>query len=277
MLDCPLPIDGLVDLTDFLEATEWSTQSFGKDEDKKPPSSSTNTAVSTDLVTEINKVLAMCETQLLLVENQNYLAEKLAETSHRSSSVNLSEIPLEISISTSVSSQYQEAMHAALMKVMQERDQAHARMVAANVLHVHEMEQQRKKTAQLASQLEVAKNSITSTTPGGQSTKDSSELRRIERQMQQNSDAELLALCQQLASEISGRTEAALEVSRLKESRQIERENEIAEKKALRDEMDHLKELLAQERKKAEAARQESGSWKESFREVVQAKERSIH
>jgi hypothetical protein len=265
MLDCPLPVDGLAHLAEFLQATGVSTQSSEKDEDKNPPrSSTTKTVVSTGLVTEINKVLAMCETQLLLVENQNYLAAQLAETSHRSSSVNLPEIPPELLIPTSVSSQYQEAMHAALMKVMQERDQAHARMVAANVLHVHEMEQQRKKTAQLASQLVIS-----STTPGGQSTKDSSELLRIERQMQQNSDAELVALCQQLASAISGRTEAALEVSRLKESRQIERENEIAEKKALRDEIDHLKELLAKERKKAEAARQESGSWKASFQGVV--------
>jgi len=65
--------------------------------------------------------------------------------------------------------------------------------------------------------------------------------------MQQNSEAELVALCQQLAREISNRTEAALEVARLKASRQIERKYEHAEKDQLQDEISQLKEQLIRE------------------------------
>jgi len=67
-------------------------------------------------------------------------------------------------LQNAASSQYQEAMHSALMKAMEERDEAHARMVAANVLHVHETEQQKKKVALLAAQLEAAQSSSSNTT-----------------------------------------------------------------------------------------------------------------
>ena len=132
------------------------------------------------------------------------------------------------------------------------------------------MEQQRKKTANLTTELELLKRTLT--TDGSRShvnekVQDAETLRQIERQ--HDTDAELISLCQQLAGEISARTTASLEVIRLKESRKIEQENEAMEKQALQDEIAQLRQQLSLERKRSQLARQESGSWRESFREAV--------
>ena len=88
--------------------------------------------------------------------------------------------------------------------------------------------------------------------------------------MQQDSEAELLSLCQQLAGEISARTSASLEVIRLKESRKVERQNEAAERQAIEAELRRTRELLAAERSKLERSRRESRTWMQSYEEVVQ-------
>ena len=82
-------------------------------------------------------------------------------------------------------------------------------------------------------------------------------------EMQQNSDAEIIALCEQLSGEISSRTQAALEVIRLKESRAVERKHEAEEKDALRDELMRVREMLDKEQKKAQEAQQEADRWKQ--------------
>jgi hypothetical protein len=74
--------------------------------------------------------------------------------------------------------------------------------------------------------------------------------------MMQNSDEELIALCQQLSGEISARTSASLEIIRLKEGRSIERTHEASEKEALKDELKRVKERLALEQSKAEDQKQ---------------------
>jgi len=234
-------------------------------------------------ILELNKLLSLCETQFLRARNQNFLAEKLAESTHRRTleclleTMEFTQSPF---LQNAASSQYQEAMHSALMKAMEERDEAHARMVAANVLHVHETEQQKKKVALLAAQLEAAQSSSSNTAvKNGVNNQGNelSKLSRMENEMQQNSEAELVALCQQLAREISNRTEAALEVARLKASRQIERKYEQAEKDQLQDEISQLKEQLIRERKKSEAAQQETENWKEYVQGLLQAREGNVH
>jgi uncharacterized protein YPO0396 len=137
--------------------------------------------------------------------------------------------------------------------------------VAAGVLHVHEMDQQRKIVQRL--QLEV--EALKARPAAGDSSDASDEVRRAARALQQDSEAELLSLCQQLASEISSRTSASLEIVRLKESRDLERENERAERQALEDELRRTRELLAAERAKLERSRRESSNWKESYEEVL--------
>lgn len=272
MLECPLPVDALAYLSNFLALSRLDTRSLRSETTAPEPPVSTSISSTSSTCSKIGELASACQVQIQRVENQNFLAQRLAETSFPNTrAADDSSTQLSPLLAASVhSSTYQEAMHVALMRAMEERDEAQARMVAAEVLHVHEMDQQRKKTAHFAAQMEAEK----ATSQDDKSfDKAKAMTTRISQQMQQNSDAELLALCQQLAGEISGRTEAALEVSRLKETRQIERDCEIREKKALLQEIDHLKQLLAQEQQKTESAQEASGNWKKSFQEAVQAQE----
>jgi hypothetical protein len=160
---------------------------------------------------------------------------------------------------------------------MEERDEVHARLVQAGVLHTHEKEQHIRKIRHLSSQLETIKLSGSLNVPLfglDKDKKDADEaLRKLERERKQDSDAELLSLCQQLAGEISARTSASLEIVRLKEMRNIEREHEAMQKKAMEEEILRLKQQLAHERRITTLARQESGKWEQSFREVFSMKQ----
>lgn len=290
IVNVPLPIDGLAALADFLNLSHASTNNSTVERDHLAPTNlhhctaaDTQSNSFTVNAAEIFSLSSLCETELRRAENQSALAERLSKSSNNSNfhardfpAVNTTPtFPAPIS-QPSASSQFSNAMHSALMKVMEERDEAHARMVSTEVLHVHEMEQQRKKTAHLSSQLEAAKKHGGATGTKLRDEKERKEaatLQRYEKGLQQDSDAELLSLGQQLAGEISARTSASLEVIRLKENRKIEQEHEAAEKQALRDEVTQLKQQLAQQRRSAELARQESGSWRESFEEVVLIRE----
>jgi len=270
-------------LVDFLELSNASTAPFpGFDisvrglasddvqDTDECPDDLLNLAFSSDAVCNPFSLSAVSDTQLVRAENQALLAARLAGASDdfslavansSSSETNQSVLP----------HQFREAMYSALMTVMEERDEAHARMVAASVLHVHEMEQQKKAMRRQQAELESLKSRRDSEASSGNDGKGSgAALRRAEKEMQQDSEAELLSLCQQLAGEISARTSASLEAIRLKESRMVERENEAAERQALEEELRHTRELLAAERSKLERARRESRSWMQSFEEVVQ-------
>ena len=261
MLDCPLPIESLLLLTDFLRITDVSTKPLSNHAISRPVNEYAPTLA---LKPEIHELLASCEAAILRAENQTYLAEKLA-------SIKVPEDPVAIppaigAAAPKSSSQYENAVSTALLKVLEERDKAHARMVAADVLHAHEMEQQRKKVLALEAKLESEVNhtdapSLTSEAPKPQGL------------MQQDSDAELVALCQQLSTEISGRTSASLEVNRLKEARKIEQEHVDREKKDLLAEIERLRDLLAKERDKRRESEREVATWKLSFQEAINARE----
>ena len=62
--------------------------------------------------------------------------------------------------------------------------------------------------------------------------------------MIENADADLTTMCHQLSSEVEGRTSAALEIIRLKESHYIERKSQLAERQALQNELNLYKEML---------------------------------
>jgi hypothetical protein len=237
-------------------------------------------------VTEIIHLVPLCELDLVEAERQTILAEKLSQSLAPLKANDKEKItsapqpvlsgPIELPPFSS-SNQFREALHRALQKVMEERDEVHARLVQAGVLHTHEKEQHVRKIRHLSSQLETMKRSGALNVPLfglDKEKKDADEaLRKLEREMKQDSDAELLSLCQQLAGEISARTSASLEIVRLKEMRNIEREHEAMQKKAMEEEILHLKHQLAHERRKATLARQESGKWEQSFKEVVLMKQ----
>jgi hypothetical protein len=68
----------------------------------------------------------------------------------------------------------------------------------------------------------------------------------------------MVALCHQLAGEISAKTSNALEISRLKETREIQRQSEAAEKQALKEELKRVKALLAEEQRQRKESEQEA-------------------
>ena len=288
MLDSLLPVDGLAILSDFLQLTEASTNDVGLGSIGREPLfaidkqeiSEIDENERTKMADSVLSSISLCENELLRAEKHGLLAERLSRMKGKSNTA----APLSATLVTHASANHQpsasnlfrDAMHSALMAVMEERDEAHARMLSAEVLHVHEMEQQRKKTANLSSELEMLKKSVTSTGVRTRSSQnppqnDADPIRRVERQ--HDTDAELISLCQQLAGEISARTSASLEILRLKESRKFEQENEAIEKEALKAEIAQLKHQLALEQKKSSLARRESGSWRESFKEAVHGSE----
>jgi hypothetical protein len=265
MLDSSLPMEGLAALVDFLSIKDFSTMLLQSEiETTFERSDLSNDLSDHDLMALSDAAIK----QLVRAESQSVLAERLAMTSSRKSSMmnadNGTSGTADLSHGPG-SHRFREAMYGTLAKVMEERDEAQARMVAAGVLHVHEMDQQRKIVQRL--QLEV--EALKARPAAGDSSDASDEVRRAARALQQDSEAELLSLCQQLASEISSRTSASLEIVRLKESRDLERENERAERQALEDELRRTRELLAGERAKLERSRRESSNWKESYEEVL--------
>jgi len=282
MLDSLLPVDGLFLLTDFLQITDASSSDSDVDLSiSNLPSASASDAQQQESLRlakarEVLSLSSLCENELLRAEKQSLLAERLSKLKSLSNHDTLDDTSKKTMSTLNshdrpplATGQFRDAMHSALMTVMQERDEAHARMLSAGVLHVHEMEQQRKKTANLTTELELLKKTAPTkgATSSRQTVQDAETPRNLERQ--HDSDAELISLCQQLAGEISARTTASLEIVRLKESRTIEQENEAIEKQALQDEIAQLRQQLAQERRKSYHARRESGSWKESFEEAV--------
>ena len=277
LLDSLLPVDSITILSDFLQLTDASTNHTDRDSTLRehPMVSATRREVErNEMANAVLSSISLCENELLRAEKQSLLSERMSKLTSQSDAA----APLSGTLSTHVdtdhprpaSNLFRDAMHSALMAVMEERDEAHARMLSAEVLHVHEMEQQRKITGNLTAELELLKESVLrkkqSETKNGAET-----ARKVDRQ--HDSDAELVSLCQQLAGEISARTSASLEIIRLKEGRKIEQENEAIEKKALKNEISQLRQELARERKRSYLARRESGSWRESFHEAVNGSE----
>lgn len=276
MLDSSLPMEGLAALVDFLSINDFCTMLPRPDIEaptlERNGHDMEDRHVDHDLVALPDEAMK----QLVRAENQSVLAERLAMTSGRKSAMNTnSRIAGRVAVPFNGpgSHRFREAMYGTLSKVMEERDEAQARMVAENVLHVHEMDQQRKIVQRLQLEVEALKASRLKAISGVDSSNHggggSDDVRRAARALQQESEAELLSLCQQLASEISSRTSASLEIARLKETRELERENERAERQALEDELRRTRELLAAERSKLERSRRESSNWKESYEEVL--------
>lgn len=267
VLDSELPVDALATLTDFLEIVDASTASLDiarkSAEDSLLPAKS---ELPKKLAEEMFALSAVCRAEILRAEGHSIVAERIA-TSFTEEALSQRE-PATVSVAEPLtppafSQRLQESMHAALMKVMTERDMSHARLAAAEVLHVHELEQQRKLNTRLSAELQASR------VEGKQTPLDNEKDRRT-RQMQQSSDDELMSLCQQLAGEISARTTASLEVVRLKESRQMEEEHHLNEIQSLKGEIQKLRGELGTEKNKTEAAETELSGWQRSYRDIIQ-------
>ena len=160
------------------------------------------------------------------------------------------------------SQRLQESMRGALMKAMEERDMSHAKLAAAEVLHTHKLEQQRKLNSRLEVELDALRSDVTASNP---------EQERLQRQMQiqQNSDEELMSLCQQLAGEISARTTAALEVDRLKEASRVDSEQYQSKVRSLEEEIDMLQKELEREKSERTTAVMDGQKWRRCYEDAI--------
>eukprot|EP00977_Amphora_coffeiformis_P005528 scaffold1170_cov174-Amphora_coffeaeformis.AAC.12 len=268
MFDSELPIDALSMLTDFLEISDASTNSLVAADSKSKGDFSPllKSGPTKTLARQIFELSKVCRTELLRAQGFSVMAERVANSfgeEHTRAQKEPSElVVVEPLTPPAFSHRLQESMHAALLKVMEERDMSHAHLAAAEVLHVHELEQQRKRNSRLEAELEASRS---------ESTTQNVDRERQQRQfqMQQNSDEELMSLCQQLAGEISARTAATLEVTRLKEGHQIKSEQHKDEVQALQDEIVRLRAELDNERSKAHSVSTELSGLRRLYKNIL--------
>ena len=312
MLDCPLPQNALETVSRFLEKPDITSGSSAYEPSLFNGDSASSVMdilgpVVDPSITSLQDILACtvsCENDLVLAETQGLYAQRLIESyrmeqggpkdtaavskpltiSTPALNRTMSQPFLEPFLPSKIIENLHEAMHGALMHVMTERDESHAQLMAASVLHMHEMEQERKKVDRLTEQLAAMQELVNAHQKAGgtslftdkkpiQQEKDemNGKMTEIQERMLRSSEEEMITLCHQLAAEISAKTSASLEVIRLKENRKIERENELAEKEALKNELKRYKELLAAEERKANEAKQEALVWKQACEDDAKA------
>ena len=269
MLQTPLPVDALGILVDMLELSEEQSTLVHQPSNEV---GDLKKKTSNEVGSTITPPLAAAHQSTQIAENllrMTHLLFKLTSNSPgRLQGPDAGSDPSNFYAAPSGATQaFHDAVHQVLLQVMAERDESHARMVAAGVLHVHETEQLRKQVSRLKAQIKAG-----SETPDHQDEK----AQQLKNEMQQDSDMELVSLCQQLAGEISARTNASLEVIRLKESRKIERDTEEAEKNALLREAIEARQALTKERERAENAERQMEEWKASYESLVRAQQEKI-
>ncbi|CAB9500363.1 expressed unknown protein [Seminavis robusta] len=300
-LECPLSSAGHYALREFLSLQDVSSKEvwsdlgcddivtseqgadgeMGKGSDLPLERSHRNSAEAPKKTDALMELSSKCMGELVLAEQNGRLATNLLDSLSTINESSGQVTFLEPLLPNHVTENLQEAMHAALMKVMAERDEAHAQLVSASVLHAHTLEQEKKKVQRLTAKLDLAKANNLKQHQGPmapigplfgdrrkriqEEQEEREKLLKIELSMQQNADAEIVALCNQLSGEIAARTQAALEVIRLKESRKIERQHEAEEKQALREELGRLKERLAMEEQKVQEAQREKERWQQYY------------
>jgi len=274
ILRCPLPIDVLLELSEFLgipaskkeEAVADTTATDEVDIESFP---------SSDRPRRIHNILSTFENQLCSME---ITKEPIVAADVTVSRPISDDIPVRMSSSShsdintrlydpllppSVSKIMQETMHEALINVMHERDQAHSQLIASNVLHVHELEQERRKTQKLKIQQMVNDERGRLEQPNVASffqnisddrAKRGLQMRLdgIERMLASSYATDLIEASRQLAEEVEAKTAHALEAVRQKDIREIEKKNYDAETQALQEELRRVKALLADKTEKVE-------------------------
>lgn len=221
-----------------------------------------------------------CESELIKSNYQILKAKILASTPDQSHSTEATQMKPRMN-SASLSNVYNEAMQEALAAVMAERDEAYVQLLASRVIHSHEIEQERKRGFVLQKKVEHAERFCNADSSAakfflGQEVSGKDSLGKIEKEMVQDTDEELLALCRQLSSEISLRVAAELEILRLKERRKIEHDNEVTERALLRDEVQHNRKQLEEEIQRRKIAEDDKRRWEQSFKQIINNPDASV-
>ena len=318
LLNCPLPGDALVFLSDILGINE-PMEGFRPAKDNSLDDSEINShpASLVDDSTEINglregviqnhelcsspcgnrsgnilNLLSACETELQLIETRNVgtegsQREETAKNTKVSASIQIQHICYEPLLPPTLTERIHDSIHKSLTNAMAQRDEAHAQLVGANVMHTNSLERMRKKNerleidatlsheiarVQLQEDLQTLNIASIFGKPDEKAKRIQKEIdRKIEKVHQilrsDDGDAEMTALCNQLASEISTKTSLTLEIESLKQTREAERKTELLEKEALKDEMRRLQDLLEVERQNNSEACTEAAHWKALYEE----------
>jgi len=222
---------------------------------------------------EFNSIISECERQVQECLKQGTCMQALS--SSLSNSFLQKSVRIRPLVHVSPPNILHQSIHETLATVMAERDEAHAQLVAASVLHCHEMEQERKKVTHLRKKLSLLENlSQVNKSPGApfflglNDIAEKDVLKKHEKEMVQNTDAEILSLCHQLSAEISARTSVELQLIRLKESINIEREAEVAQRKSLQKDLNRYKKMLYDAKQMNMKMKRENDQWKKAFEDI---------
>jgi len=305
LLECPLPINGLTLLAgtfgiddpmeDFLLAGDESCNgktSLIPSADKKPKTNCLKEGISVgrgsklhpsdDRTVQIFNLLTACEAEIQQIDTKNE-STKTKEVSF----AEIQPIFYEPLLPPTLTEHIHNSIKKSLIDAMAQRDEAHAQLIGANVMHSNSLERMRRKNerleidstlsheiarAQLRQDLEAPNLANLFGRPDERVQKIQKEIdRKIEKVhhaiRNDDGDAEMMQLCSQLASEISTKTSLALEIERIKSTRQAEMETELSEKEALQKEMRRLRELLEAERQNSSRASTEAAHWKALYDE----------
>lgn len=229
-----------------------------------------NTTTDVPNMSEILSLLHNCEVSVARTERYLTRARILSATKHPIlTTPNQREI---VRTSTSSSQMKNEIMQDALTSVMLERDEAHSALVSSRVFHVHQVDQQRRKINMLESRIRfMEESSNVNSAPaaafflGDEVFPHIDSVTKIEKEMIQNVDVELLELCRQLSSAISSRVAAELEIVRMKESRRVEHAVEAATQSQVEEELSRYRNEAETELRRRLAAEEELQKWKKSY------------
>jgi N-terminal region of Chorein or VPS13/PH domain len=290
VLECPMPIDALATISEALGIAS-STQDAPAEAPFATGARSTGSNKSNsleDLSTRVSKILSLLSASQIELQRMELCqpAEALARTQSgkRASFTEPSNntyhdvrsVLVEPLIPPSLTSSIHTSMHEALMNVMCERDEAHAKLIGENVLSTHKVERERKKNERMEYDTnlrrEIARIQLEQDLQhpnlgnlfGNQDDKMAKLRQEIDKKIESfrrmintNGDDEMMQLCAQLSAEISAKTSLALEIERLKSIREAEKKIEATERKAVEDELKRVKHLLAMEQKKNESFREQ--------------------
>jgi hypothetical protein len=274
MLDCPLPVEGLSILAEFLEVTDASTHdgvanfllAVDREESSLINSNSLRDADAVDttprvfsLIGQSEAVLARAERQLLLLQELTHQSNRLAR---ESAGLSLPLTSVEGLPARCGMDELQSAMHRSILRLMEERDEIHAQSILESTLHQQEMRQQEKKMSLMSLELQrlQALQSAGSASPDPGSSGAGNQ-----KSAAYNSDEELVLLCQQLAGEITARTASELEVIRWKESFESARQGDLQQRRILEEQVHRAERLAAEERQVAAAAKEDAEKWRKAF------------
>jgi hypothetical protein len=289
-LSSPMPVPGCMAVLEFLDIVDAGVMPVDINGDdiatplmaKAIPRDNSNERV--DRAPEIMSLTASCLTYLLRAEASGILSQKLGlpqqETKkkkvpnmNRSASMPNSTPFLEPLLPASISEGLRDAMHSALKNVMTDRDDAQASLIASSVLHVHEIERERKKGELAKKKLQIAEAHLKRQQQGGlfaERFKDPriEDLKNVQtnlEEMLKGSEEEISTLCTQLAKEVAEKTAAKLEIYRLQEITKHLRASDSAEKQALEDELHQARVQLAEANETSRALEEEVQRLKEGL------------